>query len=170
LGIDNNESGWIIAWLMECFEKGILTAEDLGMEMKWGDAEAAKEMLRRISFRQGFGEVLADGIMRAARKIGSEAVNMAVYSQKGNTLRTHDFHVKWFELFDTCVSNTGTIETHDVYLKRKPPWGFHRSMINFHRLKCQHWWQKPKGCRSFWILWQYVVLQPLRNLSCFVIC
>ncbi len=115
LGFDNNEAGWIIAWLMECFEKGVLTSKELDGDLKWGDAEAAKAMLQRIAFRQGIGDLLAEGIQRAATKIGGQAKDMAVYLLKGHTLRTHDFHSNWWELFDTAVSSTGTMETSAVF-------------------------------------------------------
>jgi len=115
LGMDNNETGWIIAWLMECFERGLLTASDLDGEMKWGDAEAVRAMLRRIAFRQGFGDLLAEGIMRASREVGGEAADAAIYTLKGTTLRTHDLRAQWWEMFDTCVSNTGTMETHHAF-------------------------------------------------------
>jgi len=120
LGMDNNEAGWIIAWLMDCFERGLLTASDLDGEMKWGDVEATKRMLWRIAFRRGIGDLLAEGIMRASRKIGGDAANMAIYTAKGNTPRTHDHRARWWEMFDTCVSNTGTIETH---------YGFKRAQV-----------------------------------------
>jgi aldehyde:ferredoxin oxidoreductase len=50
--------------------------------------------------------------MRASKKIGGEAEKLAIYTQKGNTPRGHDHRVMWLELFDTCVSSLGTLETH----------------------------------------------------------
>lgn len=50
--------------------------------------------------------------MRAARYIGGEATNLAIHTLKGNTPRSHDHRNVWLELFDTCVSNTGTLESH----------------------------------------------------------
>lgn len=113
LGMDINEAGWVIAWLMECYEKRILTRKDTdGIEMTWGNGEAIMAMLNKIAHRDGFGSVLAEGVMRAAKHVGGEAVKLAVYTQKGNTPRGHDHRVeRWLELFDTCVSNTGTLET-----------------------------------------------------------
>ena len=115
LGLDTNETGWVIAWLMECYEKKILTNEDLdGIEMEWGNGDAIMAMLNRIARREGFGEVMAEGIMRASRKIGGEAEDMAIYTMKGNTPRGHDHRAVWLEMFDTCVSNLGTLETHPL--------------------------------------------------------
>jgi len=111
LGIDTNESGWVIGLVMECYEKGILSREDCdGLEMTWGNAEATREMLRRIATRQGFGDVLAEGAMRASQRIGGEAPNFAIHTMKGNTPRGHDHRNNWPMLFDTCVSQMSTDE------------------------------------------------------------
>ena len=46
LGLDVNEAGWTIGWVMECYEKGILSRQDLdGLDMRWGNVEAVREML-----------------------------------------------------------------------------------------------------------------------------
>ena len=112
LGMDTNEAGWIIAWIMECYEKGILNKDDTdGLEMTWGNGEAIMDMLNKIASRQGFGNILAEGVMRAARHKGGEATTSAIHTLKGNTPRSHDHRAMWLELFDTCVSNTGTLET-----------------------------------------------------------
>ncbi len=115
LGLDTNEAGWLIAWLMECYEKRILSKNDLdGIEMKWGDDDAIMQMLQKIARRQGIGNLMAEGVMRASQHFGGEATKLAIHTQKGNTPRSHDHRVQWLELFDTCVSNTGTLETHNV--------------------------------------------------------
>jgi aldehyde:ferredoxin oxidoreductase len=112
LGMDINESGYIIGLLMECYQKGLLKKDDLdGIEMNWGNAEATVAMLKRIAFRQGSGNLWAEGVKRASEKIGGEAVNFAVTTRKGASPRGHDHRGRWAELIDTCLSNTGTIET-----------------------------------------------------------
>ena len=111
LGMDINESGYVIAWLMECYEKGYLKRGDLdGLEMNWGNAASVLEMLKKIAQRRGCGDLLAEGVKRASEKVGGEAVNCAVYTMKGASPRTHDHRANWPELIDTCLSNTGTIE------------------------------------------------------------
>jgi len=111
LGLENNEAGWIIGWVVECFERGLITeAETDGLRMNWGNVEAARAMLHKIARREGFGDLLAEGIMRASQRIGGEAASLAIYTRKGNTPRGHDHRGRWFEMFDTAVSNTGTIE------------------------------------------------------------
>jgi aldehyde:ferredoxin oxidoreductase len=111
LGMDANEVGWLMGWIMECYEKGILSKKKLdGLDMTWGNVEAVKEMLLRICRKEGFGEVLAEGVKRASEQIGGEAVNLGVYTMKGATPRGHDHRARWVEILDTCVSGTSTIE------------------------------------------------------------
>lgn len=111
LGIDTNETGWTICWLMECYEKGLITKEDTdGIEMRWGDIEAVKAMLLKIAHRQGIGDILAEGLLRSSEKFGPEARSLAVYTQKGNTPRGHDHRNYPQMMLDTCVSDTGTDE------------------------------------------------------------
>ncbi|MFC1970714.1 aldehyde ferredoxin oxidoreductase family protein [Chloroflexota bacterium] len=109
LGMDVNEWGWLTAWLMECYEKGLITRDDTdGIDMRWGDADAARAMLYKIAKREGVGDILAEGVKRAAEHFGAEARSLAVYTKKGNTPRTHDHRAGWQMILDTCVSDTGT--------------------------------------------------------------
>ncbi|MGD1120335.1 MAG: aldehyde ferredoxin oxidoreductase C-terminal domain-containing protein [Dehalococcoidales bacterium] len=113
LGMDVNETGWVISWLLECYEKHLITSQDTdGLEMTWGNSENIMEMMNRIARRQGFGNLLAEGVMRAAQKIGVKSQALAIHTKKGNTPRTHDHRAMWLEMFDTCVSNMGTLEAH----------------------------------------------------------
>ena len=112
LGLDVNEAGWTIAWVMECYEKGIFTRADLdGLDMHWGNVEGIREMLEKISRREGFGDLLAEGVKRASEKVGGDASKMGVYVLKGATPRGHDHRAIWSELLETCVSATGTIQS-----------------------------------------------------------
>ncbi len=118
LGIDINEAGWTLGLAIECYEKGIITREDTdGIELTWGNYEAANQMMHRIATRQGFGDILAEGAMRAAQRIGGEAPNFAIHTMKGNTPRGHDHRNRWPMLFDTCLSPLGT----DVGRSTLPP-------------------------------------------------
>lgn len=129
LGMDNNESGWVVGWAMECFEKGVFSTEDTdGLDLSWGNVEAVKALLNKIAKREGkLGNLLADGVKTASKKTGGEAADWAVYTEKGNTPRTHDHRGRWSELFDTCFSNTGTIESSWM--------GYHTEMVDMEPLK-----------------------------------
>ena len=111
LGMDVNESSYTIAWMMECYEKGLLGKNAFdGLEMTWGNVEATLAMLKKIAYRQGSGDIFADGLKRVAERFGGEAQKCAVYTLKAASPRGHDHRARWMELIDTCTSNTGTIE------------------------------------------------------------
>jgi aldehyde:ferredoxin oxidoreductase len=70
-GMDTIACGATIAWAMECFEAGILSKDDTGgLEIKFGDAEIMVKLVQMIADREGFGEILADGSAKAAKKLG----------------------------------------------------------------------------------------------------
>ena len=90
LGMDTISCGAAIAWAMELFEKGILTIKDTdGLDLAWGNMESVLALLPRIARREGFGDLLAQGSLAAARKIGGDAVD-AVVHVKGLELPMHD--------------------------------------------------------------------------------
>ena len=89
-GLDTISAGATIAFAMECYEQGIITAEDTGgIELRWGDAEAMIAILERVCQREGFGDVLADGVKRAAEHLGRSAQPYAIHVH-GQELPMHD--------------------------------------------------------------------------------
>ena len=111
LGLEVNEAGWLMGMVMECYERGVITKGDTdGVELNWGNVEGARAMLNKIARREGFGDILAEGVMRSSQKIGGEALNMAVHTFKGGAPRGHDHRAMWREVFDTAVGSTGTYE------------------------------------------------------------
>lgn len=112
LGLEANEAGWLTAMVIELFENGVLTTgETDGLEMRWGNVEAVRELLYKIARREGFGDLLADGVMRAARRLGKDALDCAVYINKGSTPATHDHRAWWGVMFDLATANTGNFES-----------------------------------------------------------
>ncbi|MFC2041122.1 aldehyde ferredoxin oxidoreductase family protein [Chloroflexota bacterium] len=115
LGMDCNETGWVLGLAMECYEKGLITPADTGqLELTWGNYEAVNKLIHRIARREGFGDVLAEGAMRAAQRIGGEAPSFAIHTMKGNTPRGHDHRSRWPMLFDTCLSQMSSDEGHGM--------------------------------------------------------
>ncbi|HZK67331.1 MAG TPA: aldehyde ferredoxin oxidoreductase C-terminal domain-containing protein [Chloroflexota bacterium] len=120
LGVDTNEAGWVVGWVMECYEKGIVTKEELGgLEMTWGNVEATRQLLEMIAHRQGFGDLLAEGVKRASEKLGRGSQDLAIYNMKGNSPRGHDHRSRWIEMVDTCISDTGTIEVGPAWIPQE---------------------------------------------------
>jgi aldehyde:ferredoxin oxidoreductase len=77
---DTISAGNAIAFAMYCYEKGIITRQDTeGIELKFGNSEAIITMLKKIAYREGVGNILAEGVKRAAEKIGKGSENIAVH-------------------------------------------------------------------------------------------
>jgi aldehyde:ferredoxin oxidoreductase len=72
-GFDCDSGGRIISFAMELYEKGIITEKDVGFPLQWGDGKALLKLVEMISKREGFGDILAEGEVKAAKKIGRGA-------------------------------------------------------------------------------------------------
>ncbi len=79
-GLDPVSLGFTLSFAMEAYENGLLTVEETGgLDLRFGNHEAALEMTRRIVQRQGFGDILAEGSRRAAAEIGGGAEQYAMH-------------------------------------------------------------------------------------------
>jgi aldehyde:ferredoxin oxidoreductase len=89
-GIDTIAAGAIIAFAVECYEGGILTRKDTdGIDLKWSSHRAIVEMTEKLAKREGLGAVLADGVKKAAERIGKGSEKYAVHIG-GAELGQHD--------------------------------------------------------------------------------
>jgi len=81
-GIDSFSGGCMIPIVMEWYEKGIITKEDTeGIALEWGNYEAVIELTHKIVKREGFGDILAEGAVKAAEKIGKGAEKYVSHSK-----------------------------------------------------------------------------------------
>ncbi len=89
-GMDTISAGCTVAWAMEAYEKGALTKEDTGgIELTWGNVEAAVEVFNQMARGEGFGALLAQGCQRASEKIGKGSEEYAIHV-KGLEVPMHD--------------------------------------------------------------------------------
>jgi len=89
-GIDTISAGYMVAFAMECFERGWITEKDTdGIKLSWGDPDVIVKMTEKIAKRDGFGSILAEGAVRAAEKIGAGAPEIALHV-KGLEMPGHD--------------------------------------------------------------------------------
>ncbi len=73
-GLDTKSLGPIMTWLSRCYSAGILTDKNTGIPIsKLGSMEFIENLLKKISLRDGFGDVLAQGIKQAAHSVGSKS-------------------------------------------------------------------------------------------------
>jgi aldehyde:ferredoxin oxidoreductase len=89
-GIDTISAGTVMGFAIECFENGVITQKDTGgINLAWGDHRGMIDILEKMAKREGFGEILADGVKVAADKIGPKAAPFAVHIG-GQELGMHD--------------------------------------------------------------------------------
>ena len=71
LGLDTDYVAAGLAWVFECYERGFIDQKDTdGLKLEWGSGEALIELMRKLAYREGIGDLLADGMVEAAKKIG----------------------------------------------------------------------------------------------------
>jgi aldehyde:ferredoxin oxidoreductase len=89
-GIDTISTGTIVAFAMECYEHGLITKSDTdGIELTWGNHRAMIALTEKIARREGIGDILADGVQVAAKRIGKGAEVYAVHAG-GQEVGMHD--------------------------------------------------------------------------------
>ncbi len=78
-GLDTLSAGAVIAFAMDCYEKGIISREEAdGLELTWGSAETIIELLKKIANRDGIGRILGEGTKRASQEIGKGSDKLAI--------------------------------------------------------------------------------------------
>jgi len=80
LGLDSTSAPSIIGFVMECYQRKIITKEDVdGLDLSWGNGKAVTILLKKIAYREGVGNILADGIIGAIKKFGPESEKYAMH-------------------------------------------------------------------------------------------
>ncbi len=98
-GLDSMEIGSIVAWITELYENGLIDKNTLdGLEPRWGDEDFLYEMIHRITFRKGIGDLLAEGIKRAAMKLGRNTLYYAIQTKGQSWILSDDRPVPSFSL------------------------------------------------------------------------
>jgi aldehyde:ferredoxin oxidoreductase len=154
-GLDTLSTGMIMAWAFECYERGIITGQDTNdLELTWGNAAAALELLQRIAYRQGIGGLLAEGIKAAITAFGPETAGFAMHV-KNQTFAVHMPRARMGQALSYATSNRGACHLqgmHDTTIEAgriAPDIGiderfkglsrFSRELKPEFEIKAQHW-------------------------------
>ena len=82
VGVDTISAGNLVGFVMECYERGLITKEEAnGRDMKFGNHEAALAFIEDIAHRRGLGDAAAEGIMGLVKKIGQGCETFAMQSK-----------------------------------------------------------------------------------------
>jgi aldehyde:ferredoxin oxidoreductase len=80
LGLDTVSAGSIIGFIMECFERELVSSRETeGIEIRFGDSESSLTAIERIAYRQGFGDILAEGLKAVSEHVGKDSDRFAMH-------------------------------------------------------------------------------------------
>jgi len=168
-GLDTISTGANIAFAMECFEQGILTEKDTGgLKLNFGNAQAMVQLIEMIAKREGIGEVLAEGVARAARVFGKGAEDFALHI-KGQELPMHEPRFKSGMGLGYTISPTGADHCHNMHdhFYTSRPFLSRAAQIEtlgiFEPLPCQDLSPAKVRMLVYMSLWQHTV-------NCLVFC
>lgn len=89
-GIDSEDVSGVVAWMLECYQRGIVTKKDLdSIELTWGNLEAICKLTKKIVYREGIGDILAEGLKFAPAKICRGSEKYAMHS-KGVAITSYE--------------------------------------------------------------------------------
>lgn len=113
-GLDTIGTGTTIAFAMECYENGVIDNETTGgIELTFGNAEAMLQVLELIGKREGIGDILADGSLRAAEAFGGGTEYLV--EVKGQEVPMHEPRLKRGLGLGYVVSPTGADHCHNMH-------------------------------------------------------
>ena len=120
-GIDTISVGASIAFAMECYERGIITKEDTGgLDLGWGSVDALLALVEQIGKREGFGALLADGVKKAAEKIGKGCDEWAIHIG-GQEIPAHDPRIApaWGAVYTVDATPARHTTGHETWITSK---------------------------------------------------
>ena len=175
--LDTIATGMAVSFAMECYENGLLTAEDTGgLELGFGNADAMVALTRMICEREGLGDLLAEGPTRAAAQIGKGA-DAYVLDVKKQPFPMHECRARHGQALGYALSPTGADHIHNMWdesLANEPlgeswqNWGVYvpvpTTELNAHKVRAYvatanwRWFRNSVGCCAFlpWSQDQYV--------------
>lgn len=113
--LDTIAAGMVVAFAMECYEHGLLTKKDTGgLDLTWGNGKSMVRLIGMIGDREGIGDLLAEGTMRASKKIGKGSEKYVV-TVKGQEFPMHEPRLKRALGVGYAVSATGADHVHNLH-------------------------------------------------------
>ncbi|MEM3061703.1 MAG: aldehyde ferredoxin oxidoreductase family protein, partial [Candidatus Bathyarchaeia archaeon] len=80
-GLDTISAGKVISFAMECYENGLISKEEVGLDLSWGNVETIMDLVHKIVKREGFGNILAEGARKASEIIGKGSEVYAIHGK-----------------------------------------------------------------------------------------
>ncbi len=106
MGVDTISTGCTVAFAMDCYNQGIITEDELGFKLEWGDADAIIKLTKLICENEGIGKIFSRGSREAAKLIGKGAENYTA-EIKGLELPMHEPRTNYPLGLQYATSNRG---------------------------------------------------------------
>ncbi|GAH86559.1 unnamed protein product, partial [marine sediment metagenome] len=147
-GIDTISTGSVIAFSMECAERGILTKKELGeLDLSWGNGAVLPLLIKMIAQRKGIGDLLAEGVRKAAAQLGGTTDQFAIHV-KGLEGPAHDPRSGKSLAITYGTANRGMCHIHPVeamaWDSGKMDWGLTKYGLTDPN-KVERWAEEGKG-------------------------
>ena len=109
LGLDSEDVSGVVAWMMECYQRGLMSREELnGIDLTWGNLPAICELLKKITYRDGIGDILAEGLKLAPPRLKKEMVPYAI-TTKGIAITSYEPRGSMQDAIDLAVVPVGEL-------------------------------------------------------------
>ncbi len=118
LGLDTYSTGGVLGFVFELYQRDILTPKETdGLELNWGDYKVQLELIKRMAYREGFGDLLAEGVKRIAERLGEGSEKYAI-QVKGMEYPSKD--ARGDKMYGLCCATAGRGADHLYSLSEFP--------------------------------------------------
>ncbi len=109
LGLDSEDVSGVVAWMMECYQRGLISKEELdGIDLTWGNLPAICQLLKKITYREGMGDILAEGLKLAPARLRKEMRPYAI-TTKGIAITSYEPRGSMQDAIDLAVVPVGEL-------------------------------------------------------------
>jgi aldehyde:ferredoxin oxidoreductase len=104
-GVDAIALSEVISWAMECFERGLLSRDQAdGLDLTWGNGDTILALIHKVAHREGFGDLLADGVRKAAERLGRGSEELAMEGKGLEVFQADPRSIKAYGLGNAVAS------------------------------------------------------------------
>jgi aldehyde:ferredoxin oxidoreductase len=104
-GLDAITLSEVISWAIECYERGLLSRQEAGgLDLTWGNGETLLTLVHQVARREGFGDLLADGVVKAAQRLGRGSEEFAMHSKGLEVFQADPRSIKAYGLGNAVAS------------------------------------------------------------------
>ncbi|MFB3884864.1 MAG: aldehyde ferredoxin oxidoreductase N-terminal domain-containing protein [Thermodesulfobacteriota bacterium] len=109
LGLDSEDVSGVVAWMMECYQRGLINKDELdGIDLTWGNLAAICKLLKKIAYREGIGDTLAEGLKLAPPKLKKDSEKYAI-TGKGVAITSYEPRGSLQDAVDLAVVPVGEL-------------------------------------------------------------